>query len=777
MADVSNLVTPVAPVSNIYPTIPAGSNRMAFLTVHTIRGGATNTTAPSGVTVAGVAGTFVGGDAPSNVQIKSNISTWCWTESQIASISGGTIVISGAAADVITSVAWAVKDAAQTTPTRTAKQYISTGAISISQARAAGSWTFLGVAASVAENLTLTNPARTSRISNINIGYAADIAQTVSSTSQSKTYVQTAHVINIEPVPAQVLSSITPDPLVVGSAFTVSTTGFSNGAANFSVGGVTVAITLSSGSATSSLPAFYDVMPLPFLPAILQTATVTQSALTATRPVGVGLPTGFDVTRDGSDIPANFSGIVTDDPKYIGYHFLAAGNPLTTGDRCYWPMMTISGNSIEIDQDGRVRVPEELYDESDTVVVPIWVHRADGNIYAHEMTVPIEGGIVIAVETVNGVAVGSIPVVRVGQVGNTVTSSGFVEFVSISTLTNAATNISAPGGDGTFDWPTWANNIVREPLGNKTFTFYDGVNSEDVTLNEELPSDHATVTMSGAGSANPLHLGHYVPLPNGRRVYYPTANGLVINPDGSLSASSLTNVIVWVHNLESGGDLKTNSLSLIVDATGIVVRVDTINGIAVASTPVLRVGATGNTITTTNLGTLTSVSTAYITATNVVAPGGDGTFDWPDWAEGEVRDSIGVKTLIATDTDGDMASASVNALPPVGWTSVVASSADDSDPHELGYLVPLPDGRTVYYPTANGLVINPDGSLSASTDITVDIWVHNLELDGDMKTHRYTIQVGPGGLLVDTTMVLREVHFEPVFFEPLVFEVVRAEVP
>lgn len=213
--------------------------------------------------------------------------------------------------------------------------------------------------------------------------------------------------------PFSAIVNITPDPMLVDAAFTVSTTGFPNGAANFSIGGITVAITLSSGSATSSLPAFYDVMPLPFLPATAQTATLTQGALTATMPVGVGLPSGFDVTRDGSDIPANFAGIVTDDPKYIGYHFLAAGNPLTTNDRCYWPMMTVSGKSIAIDQDGRVRVPEELFDESGTIMVPLWVHRADGNIYAHEMTINADG-VVTSVTGISRAAISDTGITHAG---------------------------------------------------------------------------------------------------------------------------------------------------------------------------------------------------------------------------------------------------------------------------------------------------------------------------------------------------------------------------
>jgi len=146
-------------------------------------------------------------------------------EAQIASMSGSAIVVTGQTGAFTTVIAWGVQGASQSVPTRKNKGYVATGGITMSLARAADSWTFLGAHASVAEDLTLTNPTRTSRILNVNIGYAASTAQTVNSTTQSKTYVQTAHVLNIEPVPPYLVTSINGGaPITAGQASVASIT-------------------------------------------------------------------------------------------------------------------------------------------------------------------------------------------------------------------------------------------------------------------------------------------------------------------------------------------------------------------------------------------------------------------------------------------------------------------------------------------------------------------------------------------------------------------------
>lgn len=223
---VSNLITPVDP-SSTYPTVPAGDNRLLFLTVNVAQSSTINATAPTSVSVGGVAMTWVAGDAPGVTQLRTTMSTWMIKESQIASMSGSAITMSGQSGALNRRIAWAVQGASQVTPTRIANGYVSTGAISMSLARVADSWTFLGAFTQVGEDITLTNPSRTSRILNVNIGYAADTAQTVNSTTQSKTYYQTAHVINIDPAPTQSIASINDDDEInAGAVNTAEVVGY-----------------------------------------------------------------------------------------------------------------------------------------------------------------------------------------------------------------------------------------------------------------------------------------------------------------------------------------------------------------------------------------------------------------------------------------------------------------------------------------------------------------------------------------------------------------------
>ena len=162
---VSNLITPVAGTV-AYPAIPAGSDRLVFRTVLALQGAAINATAATGVTIGGVAGTWVAGDPAGTSQIRAAMNTWMWKESQIASITGGAVVVSSAVGSSIQNIDWGVQGASQLTPTRVATGYVSTGAISMSLARVADSWTAFFAAVAIAEDITLTNPSRTARISN-----------------------------------------------------------------------------------------------------------------------------------------------------------------------------------------------------------------------------------------------------------------------------------------------------------------------------------------------------------------------------------------------------------------------------------------------------------------------------------------------------------------------------------------------------------------------------------------------------------------------------------
>jgi hypothetical protein len=329
---VTNLITPVDP-SGTFPTIPAGSNRVVFLTVNVGQSSAINATAPSAVTIGGVTATFVGGDAPSTVQLRATLSTWQLNEAQIALMSGSAISITGQTGAFTRAIAWGVQDATQSVTTRKNNAYIATGGITMSLARVADSWTFLGGYTQTAEDITLANPTRTSRILNVNIGYAADSLRTVNSTTQSKSYVQSAHVLNIEPAPAQAITSINSGAGVkIGSTGNIAdTTGFASAPTDVTIGSLTVTVTdynSGTGDTTFTVPAPTHEAVYPDIDST-QTVTLSNGSESASL---AGVP--FEPPAGSTAITV--ASPINDDSRYLGYWMIDIfGVTPVNGDKFY----------------------------------------------------------------------------------------------------------------------------------------------------------------------------------------------------------------------------------------------------------------------------------------------------------------------------------------------------------------------------------------------------------------------------------------------------------
>lgn len=190
----------------------------------------------------------------------------------------------------------------------------------------------------------------------------------------------------VEYTPAQTLDTIT-DPLSPAAAFSGTSTGFTDGAAAISFTGQSAAVTIASGAFSGVIPALADGEQWPILPATNQTITLTQGANTATLAADIGLPSGYEVTRDGSDNPANFLGIVTNDDTYLGTAFNNAGNPLTENNRAYYE---VTARNILIERDGAVSA-----DVGDgPITATVFIPREDGNVYEHEITISESGQLV-----------------------------------------------------------------------------------------------------------------------------------------------------------------------------------------------------------------------------------------------------------------------------------------------------------------------------------------------------------------------------------------------
>jgi len=186
------------------------------------------------------------------------------------------------------------------------------------------------------------------------------------------------------------------DPLVPGGAITGTETGFSDGPITANFGGLTIAGTVSGVNITGTLSNFVDGGLCPLLPAAAVSGTFTQGANTASITRAISVPAGLQELRDGSNNPANFSGLILGDDNYLGQAFVDGGNPLTTADRSY----VNPAFGLKISQDGKVEINGTDHATNPVPSLPytttLWIRRgADGRMYSHDLTISEAGGAVV----------------------------------------------------------------------------------------------------------------------------------------------------------------------------------------------------------------------------------------------------------------------------------------------------------------------------------------------------------------------------------------------
>lgn len=117
----------------------------------------------------------------------------------------------------------------------------------------------------------------------------------------------------------------------------------------------------------------------------------------------------------------------------------------------------------------------------------------------------------------------------------------------------------------------------------------------------------------------------------------------------------------------------------------------------------VSLGTTGNTINTSNLGTLTSLTIGGVAVTSLSAPSGDGTFSIAAWADGVVGTPLGTQTQLAGDGT-DTASRSVTVNPGTNRDWVALTSVNTAVGY-LGAYVSLNIGDQIHFPTAASLSV------------------------------------------------------------------------
>ena len=199
-------------------------------------------------------------------------------------------------------------------------------------------------------------------------------------------------------VPAGATLAIPNDITLLTEYTDNAATGFADGAATLSYGGVNVAVTVASELFDFTLPMIAHDVVSPRLPAVGAEFTLTQDELTATTTANIELPEWFDTTRvgdvSGGD-PANFAGIVDDDPTYIGYAFAQASNDLTTSDSAVF----VTSDGYLVGRNTFVQWNEFEIDGI-TPVLPrtddLYVWRAStGKYYEHSITLTDAGAVIV----------------------------------------------------------------------------------------------------------------------------------------------------------------------------------------------------------------------------------------------------------------------------------------------------------------------------------------------------------------------------------------------
>lgn len=419
MPNPSLLVTPVNAIAG-FPTIPAGANRTAVLEVNYFRTNSGNITVPTTVTVGGISGTYFAGDAPGSTQVRSGLTAWSFTESQIEAISGGAVIITGGTLGTQTrAVAYVVQDTKQGGVLNQATARVSTGGLSIPLTRSADSYTMFAGYVDFGESVTITNPAWVALIGNVNFAYAADTARTANTTTQSKTYVQTGHVVNFEPVPAQTITSVNGGAGVkIGSTGnTAVTNGFPSAPNAGTFGGKPITITaydVDTKAVTFNGPVVVGGESFPTFSGT-QTLVLTNGTESASLAgVPISPPTGSTLITVAS--PENI------DTKAFGHILVAEGVTPENGDTFYgvdedvtW-LPTTFGIAVDL-----------------PVVTPVHFHKTSTGI-AYELLLTVNGEGVEPPEEAEITSVGPV------HIGGTTTVSviNFTGAVTAGTLDTVA---------------------------------------------------------------------------------------------------------------------------------------------------------------------------------------------------------------------------------------------------------------------------------------------------------------------------------------------------
>ncbi len=159
----------------------------------------------------------------------------------------------------------------------------------------------------------------------------------------------------------------------------------------------------------------------------------------------------------------------------------------------------------------------------------------------------------------------------------------------------------------------------------------------------------------------------------------------------------------------------------------------------------LAVGGTGKAITTTGLGTLTTLTFGSgKSCLSISAPSGDGTFAMPAFAHGVTYPAMGTQTFIAGD--GTLTASTTSSVATMaGYTAVTMVDPLDTGEWSIASDPAIVDDDVIHLPTAAG-TLNSDGSLTDYVFGVYTMWRWEAAT-GTMYTSQLT--VSQSGVSID----------------------------
>ncbi len=159
---------------------------------------------------------------------------------------------------------------------------------------------------------------------------------------------------------------------------------------------------------------------------------------------------------------------------------------------------------------------------------------------------------------------------------------------------------------------------------------------------------------------------------------------------------------------------------------------------------IVRVNSTGNTISTSGIATLTSLTIGGKAATSLNAPNGDGTFSMPGFTDEQVYSLMGTRSAVATDgTNSD--NLNVTLLPANGWDYVtLAGTLNTGNTGTIFSFSPTAVvNDQIVFPLSH--VVDAQGNLQTDVDGTVVFW-HIQASTGVTRSFTVTTGVGAGDI-------------------------------